>query len=721
MIKIIISGFEKNIGPGDIVGAFINECGVSNKDIGKINITNNKAEVELEDRVAARVIDTMDNNQIGGVKVKVNPANPNNVMPPDLVSYLKEKQREVKQERDDYNNKFSLEIKHYSPEIRERRGQALTGLKGRYNGRYFDNRKLLLLYRVKAGQELPVTFLTIGDQALVRPQQEETEEEITVEIVDISSYYLLLAIEGEFPDFLTEEKLMLDKFYHDGLYNQSLQVLEELKNPQGSLKKLRDVALLDREEPQWLPGKVRLKNWYNNNLVPEQKSAVQRARKAQNFFLVDGGAGTGRTETLIEILKQALGNGEKVLLLGKYKEMLADIARRLLPLKEEKVWLGSMVFQDKELEEIRLINQVLEDKNYLAARRLEIQALDLKLEKDRISSGKKIAGIDIDKQQVNQRLQERLQVLAERIKDKKESAVASVIEEAQLVFATPTELARTKLTESFFDLLIVDDANSIAEIELLPALTKARRFVLAGDAKEEENNQLYNRLYSEKNQHFYQHLKIQHRLSSDLMDFINDNLCQENNCVGDIGASYKKRGQENQQQRERQSKLEELGMPEEKALLGGEELVFIDTKNLLAKEEQYPGSNSYYNSREAEIVLDLLSTALSSGLKADNIGALTFFSDQYRYLKGKLNRENLFLAPLESWQGLEREIIILSTVRSNDYGYLGPLQKPSLLRKALSRTVGKAIILGDSSLLSREDFYNKVIEHCQNEGLYLKL
>ncbi len=75
MIKIVITGFDNKIGPGDIVGAFINECGVDSNDIGKIDINSKQAEVELEEKIAAKVVKVMNDNKIGGNRVKVRAKN----------------------------------------------------------------------------------------------------------------------------------------------------------------------------------------------------------------------------------------------------------------------------------------------------------------------------------------------------------------------------------------------------------------------------------------------------------------------------------------------------------------------------------------------------------------------------------------------------------------------------------------------------------------------
>jgi len=57
MKKVIITGFSERIGPGDIVGAFINEAGIKAEQIGNIKIKNGIATVEIDDHIQDKLID----------------------------------------------------------------------------------------------------------------------------------------------------------------------------------------------------------------------------------------------------------------------------------------------------------------------------------------------------------------------------------------------------------------------------------------------------------------------------------------------------------------------------------------------------------------------------------------------------------------------------------------------------------------------------------------
>ena len=715
MIKIIITGFEKKIGPGDIVGAFINECGVASDDIGKINISNKKAEVELAEKVAARVIEQMDNNQIGGVNVSVTPANPERVMAPDLVEYIKRMKQEVVGERKELSERYRLQLKHFDSHTRKKRGQAVTGLRGRKNGSYFDNRDLLLLYSAEPGRELPETLIGEGDTVLINTEELGKDEAVTAEVIEMSPYYYLTALNSGLPDFSADTPFTIDLYYSEDVYRRREEAVLACQEISGSARRLRDVMLLCRTQPGWLKQENRIRDWDNGELVPEQKSAVQKALNCRDYFLLDGGPGTGRTETVIEIIRQAVKKEEQVLAVAKNRRVLDLIAEKL---GSSRIKITRVGYPGKETEfhrKTRLANQVLEEKEYLEARRLEIQALDLQAEKDKLAAGRDSAGVNLNRRKVQLRFQERLEVLQERIFAKKRAAVDSLLEEVQVVLATPEEVSSEYLQERDFDLLVVDDANLIKETAVLPALLKVKRAVLAAVSRRSSSkSSLFTRLLQKQSQDFCQQLRIQHRLPEVIMGYINSKFSGDKDFAGSMLANHCKNKRLFPGKRAGES-----ATPEEKALLGEESMVFIDTQNLLESEKQHPESNSYFNPVEAEIAADLIYTGKINGLKTTRIGVMTFYQDQFRYLSQMGFAGEVLIDTVAGYQGLERDIIIVSLVRSNSKNYLGSLKDFDLLLTALTRAKKKLILIGDSETLKSEESYSSLIDYSRDRGLYL--
>lgn len=120
MQNIIIKDIDKHIGPGDIVGAFINEANISSNDIGNINIKDNIAEVEVKNEVCDKVINVMDNNKIGGVKVHLE-IDDNAERRSKLNDYYNKYTYLVELERKEEMERHEIEIKRLSPREREKK------------------------------------------------------------------------------------------------------------------------------------------------------------------------------------------------------------------------------------------------------------------------------------------------------------------------------------------------------------------------------------------------------------------------------------------------------------------------------------------------------------------------------------------------------------------------------------------------------------------------
>jgi superfamily I DNA and/or RNA helicase len=73
---------------------------------------------------------------------------------------------------------------------------------------------------------------------------------------------------------------------------------------------------------------------------------------------------------------------------------------------------------------------------------------------------------------------------------------------------------------------------------------------------------------------------------------------------------------------------------------------------------------------------------------------------------------------VDAFQGQERDVIIISFVRSNDKGEVGFLSDIRRTNVAMTRARKKLIMIGDSATLSSHPFYLELLEFVQKEGFY---
>lgn len=140
-------------------------------------------------------------------------------------------------------------------------------------------------------------------------------------------------------------------------------------------------------------------------------------------------------------------------------------------------------------------------------------------------------------------------------------------------------------------------------------------------------------------------------------------------------------------------------------------------------------SPSWYNVHEASMVLMLVCKLYKQGLEPEDIGIITPYIAQVKWLK------NLFIAikmdqpkigSVEEFQGQERKVIVISTVRSNENmdsdnnikHVLGFLNNPKRLNVAITRAQFAVVLYGNPHALSSDHSWRKVIEYAIENGNY---
>jgi len=298
-MELIVTDINNNIGPGDIVGAFINEASIDSKDIGNIDIHNNKAEVEVADDVARQVIDAMDNNKVGGVEINIYPKNREDLIEGEVYTYIRKYKKLVELERIEEMERHELEIKRLSPREREEKGRAILHLKGRDAGKAFGNKPMIKFIRQKPGEELPDTEISVGDLVMLSKKRPLDDDNPEGTVAEKTKYSLTVVFDNKPPSFVYGKGLRLDLYVNDITFQRMLTALDKVKK----LDKFRGV-LLGQKEAEWAEEKIGDIDWVNQSLNFSQKKAVKNSFNARDFYLIQGPPGTGKTMTAIEIINQ---------------------------------------------------------------------------------------------------------------------------------------------------------------------------------------------------------------------------------------------------------------------------------------------------------------------------------------------------------------------------------------------------------------------------------
>jgi len=108
---------------------------------------------------------------------------------------------------------------------------------------------------------------------------------------------------------------------------------------------------------------------------------------------------------------------------------------------------------------------------------------------------------------------------------------------------------------------------------------------------------------------------------------------------------------------------------------------------------------------------------LAYRVSPENIAGISPYSAQVKLLRQKLNH-GIEIDSVDGFQGREKEVVIVSLVRSNPEGDVGFLADTRRMNVALTRSRRKLIVIGDSATITAHPFYEKMVKYFETIGAY---
>ncbi len=432
-------------------------------------------------------------------------------------------------------------------------------------------------------------------------------------------------------------------------------------------------------------------NFMQPGLNDSQQTAVKAIVVNQKITILHGPPGTGKTTTLAEAILQLVRAGEKVLVSAPSNTGVDNIAKVLLTkgLKILRVGNTSKVNESIFLHtpEGRLANSKQQKEiKQLKIRAEEFRKMALKYKR---SFGK------AEREQRNLLLRE---VKNTRTEIKKLQAYneEKLFLEAEVVLGTPVGLYDARLQQIKFQTLLMDEAGQCIEPLAWCIFPLADKFVLAGDpwqlpptvlsheaAQKGLNKSILEVSMNMSDQVFL--LNTQYRMRESLAGF-SGNYFYEGRL---LSADHLK----NRHNRH---------------------LTFIDTAGSGFNETNGSSGFSLQNQGELQIVLKLIA---SESLQNGTTAFISPYAGQVAAGKDLLPAGKL-LSTIDSFQGQEKEIIILSLVRSNDDGEIGFLKDYRRINGAITRAKEQLFVIGDSATIGGDPFYNSFLTYIEEHGTY---
>ncbi len=481
--------------------------------------------------------------------------------------------------------------------------------------------------------------------------------------------------------------------------------LETARGAKGTrLSILRDV-LLGKQNPVF--NKLEFPVPFNKKLNDSQNQAVAFALSAEDVAIIHGPPGTGKTTTLIELMRQIVRNGQSVLAVAASNLAVDNMLERLIEAGENVIRLGhparvTPALRTHTLDELAEIHPDMK-----LARKLTRDAHSLRKQASKYFRVKPDPNL-------RQSLREEAKQLLNEARQIEDAVTERIISNAKIVCATATGLDSDFFMRRKFDWCIMDEASQSVEPSAWIPVQYANRLVLAGDhfqlpptvispeaIRGGFNISMMERLLN-VNHGLSRLLNVQYRMQQDIMQFSSD-VFYEGGLQADDSV--------------RTALLADLPAVKSSALTDCP-IHFIDTAGASYDEEQEPDGDSRLNPLEAELVIKKVHELLSCGVTPDQIAVISPYSAQVKYLREKLKHLDLEIDSVDGFQGREKEAVIVSLVRSNRDGEVGFLADTRRMNVALTRARRKLIVIGDSATITSHGFYQRMVEYFESIGAY---
>jgi ATP-dependent RNA/DNA helicase IGHMBP2 len=597
------------------------------------------------------------------------------------------------------------ELRKFPVSQREALGKTVTGLQMLSIDGGMGGLTMIALSRPPKGEDLsPFHAMNAGDNVLLTMPPGSEPRAVEGTLYKVEEYRVVVALNAPGPEEPPRGSCQIDLLGSDATYQRMRKALvTAAESKRSRLSTLREIFL--GETPP-LKSRVPKVRFFNAGLNEYQQEAVKRALAADDVALVHGPPGTGKTTVLVEIIRQHVARGERVLATAPSNIAVDNILEKLLGTGLRVVRLGHPARTLESLRHGNLAAQTEEDPVYEKVR--EIDAARERLIRRKSSNGRRErAQLGYDERHDREREVGRLWREA---RDLEFEIQRRIVTSASVVLATHAGISK-RFVKGDFDLVAMDEASQATEPLSWVPLTLAKKAVFAGDAnqlpptiysKEAAEGglatTLFDRLKDLVPDSLQTLLRVQYRMHEDIMRFPSDRFYEGRLIAHESVAKHT---------------ADELpGVAP--TPLTSKPVTYVDTAGAGFDESWNDLLESRENRGEAELAVKILYELLGAGLKTRDVSILTPYVAQAKLLKTLVREPGLEIGSVDGFQGREKEAVIVSLVRSNEGGQIGFLGDLRRLNVALTRARRALIVIGDSLTISRHPVYQKFVDYADS-------
>lgn len=615
----------------------------------------------------------------------------------------------VEFEREEERLRHSEEMRKLSGREREEKGRAFIDLKKKKVGRTIGGEYLYEFKKIN-GKSFGQTQITTGDQLIISQYDPLDSMNPKCMVYDMTNRSITVAVLKQL-DMAQHRAVRLDLFINDVTFGRLEMALTTAKSPYHS----RIQTLLS--------------GFYQANSSPVDKhfdalnamqnSAVSFALGNNGYYSIQGPPGTGKTYTAAHLVKSIVAMGQRILITADSNAAVDHLVRKLIELGEEPLRIGNPIRVNADLKGYTMDYRVAQHALFGTVQDVVATIQTTKEEQgtyqkpvgpaikgytfvelwDMIQHGKSTKSLPktvLKSLKPWLKAQMKLDALYEKLKELRKEIQQDLLNSHQIIAATNSTAGGELLELERFDWAIVDEAAQASIPSTLIPILKAQRFVLVGDhfqlppvvlnqeAKElglaQSLMDYLARLYP------YQLMRLnrQYRMHQVISDLVST-MFYDGQLIPDETVKDKR------------LTVESRDTPVIKVIqVDGNERILGESK-------------SYYNEAEIDKVLEVIAHYRDLGLGESQIAVITPYKAQARMLSDRLG-QGIEIDTVDAFQGREKDMIILSFVRSNLDGNIGFLKDYRRLNVSISRAKHKIIMIGNIKTLKREGLYRELMD-----------
>ncbi len=513
----------------------------------------------------------------------------------------------------------------------------------------------------------------------------------TVSYAEQDRMVVALPDSGRIVDLQRQDALGVQLFFDETSYRLMFEALDRvIRARSGRLADLRDIFYTKAPASRYTFDAMRFP-WLNAS----QEKAVNEVLWAKDVAVVHGPPGTGKTTTLVEAIFETLRRESQVLVCAQSNMAVDWISEKLVDRGINVLRIGNPTRVNDKMLSFTYERRFEAHPDYPQLWSIRKAIRELRQQRKHADSW----------HQKMDRLKSRATELELRIR-------SSLFGEARVIASTLTGAANRVLEGEKYSTLFIDEAAQALEAACWIAIRKAGRVVLAGDhcqlpptvksimaLKGGLGKTLMERIVENKPETVTL-LKMQYRMNEQIMKFSSEWFY---NGMVESAPMVSHRG------------ILDYDIP----------MMWIDTAECDGKEEFVGENFGRINRAEAEMTLQTLQQYLEKIGKqrileeSIDVGIISPYRAQVQLLRKELRKREFFrpyrhlltVNTVDGFQGQERDIILISLVRSNDGGDIGFLRDLRRMNVAITRARMKLIILGSSETMTSHPFYKKLYEY----------